>query len=146
VAVVHYAMGTRWCGSLYWDPGLWGTFVSLCAFSRKCPYVAMYDCMVVYRTNYVNGLKLNSVLCSQHYLFDVLTKWMVNRVRENRLLSRATLIKTSALLNLILTQCCWIPRQLPLIHQLVTWCCWTMASACSWWCTGECNRLHIYSS
>jgi len=43
----------RWCGSLFWGPGLWSTFVSLCSFSRKCPYGAMYDCMVEYRTNYV---------------------------------------------------------------------------------------------
>jgi len=59
-------LGMGWCGSLYWGPGLWGTFVSLCAFSRKCSYGATYDCMVVYSTNYINGLALDSVLCSQH--------------------------------------------------------------------------------
>jgi len=36
-----------WCGSLRWGTGVWGTFVSLCAFSRKCLYGAMCGCTVV---------------------------------------------------------------------------------------------------
>jgi len=72
--------------------------------------------MFVKRTNYANGLALNCVLCSQHYLCEVLAEGIVNRFRGKRLRSKTTLIKPSDLLNLILTQCCWIPRQLPLSH------------------------------
>jgi hypothetical protein len=72
--------------------------------------------MVLYRTNYVNGLALNSVLCSPEYLCDVLAEGIINRVREDRVRSRTTLIKPSALLNLILTECSWIPRQLRFSH------------------------------
>jgi hypothetical protein len=35
------------CGSLCRGPGVWGIFVSLCAFSRKCPSGAMSGCMVI---------------------------------------------------------------------------------------------------
>jgi hypothetical protein len=73
-------------------------------------------------------------------------KDLLNRVRENRLRSRTSLIMPSALLKVILTQWCWIPRHLPLSHQLVAWCCWTVASVCCCCCTGECYHLCIYSS
>jgi hypothetical protein len=68
---------------------------------------------------------------------------LLNRVCENRLRSRTTVITPSALLNVILTQCCWFPQQLPLSHWLVAWCCWVMASVCCWCCTGEWYRLYI---
>ena len=41
---------------------------------------------------------------------------LLNRARENRLRSRTTLIIPSTLLNLIITQCYWIPLLLPLSH------------------------------
>ena len=37
----------RWCGSLYWESGVWGTFVFLCGFNRIYAYGTMCGCLVV---------------------------------------------------------------------------------------------------
>ena len=49
------------------------------------------------------------------YIVFCLREWL-NRVCEKRLRSRTTLITPSALLNVILTQCCWIPQHKSLSH------------------------------
>ena len=76
----------------------------------------MMPCLVAWRNNCANGLALDSVLFSQGYLCDVLLRECLNRVRQNRLHSRTTLITPRALRNEIVTQCCWIAQQLPLSH------------------------------
>ena len=52
------------------------------------------------------------------YVMFCLTE-LLNRVREYRLRSRTTLITPKTLLNIIITQCYWIPQHLPLSHSLV---------------------------
>jgi hypothetical protein len=61
---------------------------------------------VVWHWTVCSALRTNHVM-------SWLREWL-NRARENRFRSRTPLITPSALLNIIITQCCWIPRQLSL--------------------------------
>jgi len=73
----------RWWGSLYWGPRLWGTFVSLFAFSRKCPYGAICDCMV-FRWLIMSMVWHWTVYCALRniYVISLLREWLTESERN----------------------------------------------------------------
>jgi len=95
-------LGMRWCGSFYWGTVLWGTFVSFVPLAGNAH---MVPCMIalLYRGLTVSMVWHWTVCCALRKICDILSEVLINRVRENRIRSRNTLIKLSALLNLIQT-------------------------------------------
>ena len=99
-------------------------FKTLCVWGRELQ-VNFEDEQLL--PTYTNRMQLGAITQGTMYMRVCVTEVQVN-LKNDLLLPKGNYTLTNCdLLNFILTQCCWIPRKLPLSHWLVAWCCWTIA-------------------
>jgi len=98
-----------------WYAAYWGkkVFETLCGWGRELQ-VNFEDEQLL--PTYTNRMQLGAITQGTMYMRVCGTEVQVN-LKNDLLLPKGNYTLTNCdLLNFILTQCCWIPRQLPLSH------------------------------